>query len=106
MSNKNAFALWAVLVLLTGSLILPVSPSRAEGDWPYSGSSSQDFDNNYRTYKRDDGYQTNFVNELLPLSPFGDDGRLKFESRDVAQPGTSATRFDDSRTGVQLDFKF
>lgn len=84
---------------------LALSPARAEGDAPYF-SNNQAFDNNYQLYKRDRGYSTNFVDELLPVNPFGSDGRLRFESRDVTQPGASATRFDDSQTGVQLDFRF
>ncbi len=92
--------------MFSGILSLPSSPAHAEGDWPYGGNSTQDFDNNYRTYKNDPGYSTNFVNDLLPLGNFGNDGRLKFESRDVQQRGSQATRQDHSNTGLQLDFKF
>jgi hypothetical protein len=104
--KHNLSAILATAALLSGSVLLHVPNAHAEGDWPYSGSSSQDFDNDYRTYKRNDGYSTNFVNELVPLSTFGNDGRLKFESRDVEQRGSQATRFDNSNTGLQLDFNF
>ena len=83
------------------------APASAEGDSPfYSSYSSQSFDNNYARYKNTQGTSTNFVNDLIPLSTFGNDGRLKFESRDVSTTGTSATQFEGAQTGLQLDFKF
>lgn len=94
-----------MLASVSSVAVLFLSPARAEGDAPYL-SNNQTFDNNYQLYKRDRGYSTNFATELLPVRPFGDDGRLKFESRDVTRPGASATRFDDSKTGLQLDFNF
>ena len=106
MKPVNLFAVGFSLALFGGMLSLPLAPAHAEGDWPYGGSTTQDFENDYRTYKNNDGYATNFVNELLPLGTFGNDGRLKFESRDVQQRGADSTRLDHSNTGLQLDFKF
>lgn len=94
-----------MLAAVSSMSALTPSPASADGDAPYF-SNNQAFDNNYQLYKRDRGYSTNFATELLPVRPFGDDGRLKFESRDVSRPGASATRFDDSNTGLQLDFNF
>lgn len=89
------------------SALAIASPAAADGDAPfYSSYDSQSFDNNYARYKNDQGTSTNFVNDLVPLSNFGDDGRLKFESRDVRTTGTSATQFEGAQTGLQLDFKF
>ena len=106
MRNVTNALLCATVTLVMANVLPAASPARAEGDWPYSGANNQDFDNKYRTYKRNDGVSTNFISELLPLNPFGGDGRLKFESRDVTQPGTGATRFDHSNTGLQIDFNF
>lgn len=89
------------------AVALPFASAHAEGDSPfYSTYDNQTFDNNYATYKTNQGVSTNFVNELVPLSTFGSDGRLKFESRSVDSTGSSATRFDEAGTGLQLDFKF
>lgn len=106
MQKTHLFAVLGALTLTAGMAALPNSTTYAEGDWPYGENSTQDFENNYRIYKNDPGYKTNFVNELLPLGNFGNDGRLKFESRDVQQRGSQATRLDHSNTGLQLDFKF
>ena len=106
MTRANLIAILGAVTLIGGPAALPSSGAFAEGDWPYGGNSTQDFENDYRVYKNNPGYRTNFINELLPLGNFGNDGRLKFESRDVEQRGSQATRLDHSNTGLQLDFKF
>ena len=90
-----------LLVLLTA-----MTPALAEGDAPFFSENRQDFDNNYARYKGNNGYSTNFTNELLPLSTFDNDGGIKFQVREVERPGKGANAFERGRTGIQLDFNF
>ena len=93
--------------LVLATVLLAPPKAQAEGDWPYEiGSTSQLFDNNYSTYKTNQGVSTNVFSELLPINPFGNDGRVKLESRDVTHRGTGAARIDNARTGFQIDYNF
>ena len=85
------------------ALLFAASVARAEGDWPYTFESNQEFDNNYAKYKRDNGYSTNLLSQF---GSFDDDGGLKFQGRRTARPGKGANEFEDARTGLQLDFNF
>jgi len=101
MKNVSLFALGLIAAMFS-----PIA-ALADSDSPYAfGSTSQVFDNNYATYKTNQGVSTNVLSEILPINPFGNEGRLKLENRDVPTLGTGGARLEDARTGFQIDYNF